>query len=1649
MKSILLGGNMKNLNFFTKLSEANPESVAIEHNGIQYTYQDIHSKVDLLAMGLRKNGVNNGSLIGVYMDRSVYTIISILSIWKAGGVYVPLNKLLPEKHNRNIIDSSKIEFILVNEEAPTQWRNGSVSIIDINAERNKEYKNERISPMNQISGKSVGKQPAYIIHTSGTTGKPKGIMVSHENVSNYLAWCDEYFQPEELSRCLFSGAVSFDISLMEMIATLYHHGTLVVVESVLDVINSKKLLPTAMFVTPSGFGELLVQNRVPSSLQTLILGGEVLPKNMVEKILDRDIRLINAYGPSETTILATSHLVTRDSLNGKSVPVGKPIPNTDIRILNKNNEICQNEEIGEIVIYGKNVSLGYLETENTKKSFGFDKETGQPFYMSGDLGFYNNKGLIEIYGRKDTQVKLRGFRIDLTGLEAVMENQSVVQKCCFLVEQNGSRDVLHAFIQTKNNILIDKEEILKTYKDEMPGYCIPNQLHIVESFPLNHNGKLDTDYLLSKVQLMSRDEKLDEKLDENNLKDFIVLFLRKQLNNSSVNADDNFYQVGCNSLLGMRLSIEIQKKFGCIIPLVDLFSLKTPKKVATEYHNNRWDKTIKKIDVEIKNEKKQRCSSAQKRLLYMNQKLNSNDSHFNEYYVFEIKGSIIAEKLEEALHLVIERHSPLNTKYSIINGEFWQSKIEDDVRINVEEISDPKMLDTRIMSEINKGFDLLNERSIRCTLFKQQGKFTCVITIHHIAFDGISEGIFFSELNEVYRSLLLNESPSFEPVSNSYYSYCTDEESWLKTPEYESSLAYWKETLNKAPHVHSIPLDHRREKTPKYCGSRHITKLSTESISRLKWVCQENNTTLFSGFYAILCLAIEKYSFEKEICIGTPVANRNTAEYSNLIGFFVNTVPLFVDLNQAETFQEVLEKCSNVILGSLKHQRTPLTDIIGVLDIDRDTSYSPLLQTLFVYEEEQDELLNITGCTIEKKDYYNNRTQFDLTFLVRQKNDVFELVIEYDNNLFEESSIVALSSLYTLMLNYFSLSPKALAFDAPLLNAAKLPELTTSKQDRLPFPSVTAWFEEITKRQPNAIALSKDNLDLTYIELNERANKLSCYLSNIGVKPGMIVCVLFGRSVDAIVSILAVMKAGAAYLPIENNVPKKRLEYIIDSTKLGFIITDTHLETVDGKFKTINLNDRSIEEKINQCTSENPSKVHQTDLAYVLFTSGTTGLPKGARISHQALLSHVQSAHNQYNMNSSTVTLQYSSLNFDVATSDIICSLTCGGRLHLIDKDTLYSSKRISDEIEREGITHINIAPPSLSTIEIRKSYSLQTINIGGEVCPEDLLQKWKGICEFYISYGPTECAVCSSSISVQNRKEKNSIGKPIGENIYLVCDSYGNIVPNGVPGYLYIAGPQVMSGYVNSNNNGIFHLTFGENSIKVYNSNDIVRKMPSGEYQFLGRQDDLVKINGHRISLSEISNAAGKKDYIRNATVMLHNLVNSSSAIVLFVQMEPNALEEKELINILKSDLAEELPMYMIPSRIISISEVPITDNGKTDFKKLRSIINNGEHIEPMPKESFTEVESGVLDLWIELLGEGIHKEIDRSFFSVGGNSLLYIKLLNNIRKKYGVDFTLEEISRIQTVREIAQEIERLITKKKTVPTDFKIEENAYVEEW
>lgn len=212
-------------------------------------------------------------------------------------------------------------------------------------------------------------------------------------------------------------------------------------------------------------------------------------------------------------------------------------------------------------------------------------------------------------------------------------------------------------------------------------------------------------------------------------------------------------------------------------------------------------------------------------------------------------------------------------------------------------------------------------------------------------------------------------------------------------------------------------------------------------------------------------------------------------------------------------------------------------------------------------------------------------------------------------------------------------------------------------------------------------------------------------------------------------------------------------------------------------------------------------------------------------------------------MNSSTVTLQYSSLNFDVATSDIICSLTCGGRLHLIDKDTLYSSKRISDEIEREGITHINIAPPSLSTIEIRKSYSLQTINIGGEVCPEDLLQKWKGICEFYISYGPTECAVCSSSISVQNRKEKNSIGKPIGENIYLVCDSYGNIVPNGVPGYLYIAGPQVMSGYVNSNNNGIFHLTFGENSIKVYNSNDIVRKMPSGEYQFLGRQDDLVKL--------------------------------------------------------------------------------------------------------------------------------------------------------------------------------------------------------------
>lgn len=1645
---ILCGGTMEKFNLFTKLSEASPRGVAIEHNGIKYTYKELFQKVERLASRLQRNNVIPGSLVGVYLDRSVYTIVSILSIWKAGGVYVPLNKLLPQKHNRNIIDSSKIEFILVNEEAPYHLENTLVSIINIDSEMNKakEYEPELFT--NSIGIKPFEEQPAYIIHTSGTTGIPKGIIVSHNNISNYLAWCYEQFQPTELKRCLFSGAVSFDISLMEMITTLYHHGTLVIVDSVLDVINTDDHSPTAMFVTPTGFGELLIQNRIPSSLQTLVLGGEVLPKNMASRIIDKGIRLINAYGPSETTILAASHIVTKDSLKGTSIPIGGPIPNTVIKIFNSENEICNEDEIGELVIYGKSVSLGYVKKESNNNSFGYEKQTGQSFYRSGDLGFYNSDGLIEVCGRKDTQVKLRGYRIDLNGLEAIMEKQDVIEKCCFLVERNEKADVLHAFIQIKNNTKISKEKILKTYKDEVPGYCVPNQIHIEDSFPLNHNGKLDTNYLLSKVQPTLAGVQFDESLDEKKLNDFIVLFLRKELNNPAVNEDDNFYKVGCNSLLGMRLSMELQKKFGCIIQLTDLFELETPKKVAAHYDLNRWNKAISKIDNDMKYEEIQLCSSAQNRLLYLNQKLDSNDSYFNEYYVFEIKGSFYSDKLEEALRIVIRRHLPLNVTYSISDGEVWQKHIEDDFKISIQELTDHMTLDKHIRSEISRGFNLLKERSIRCTLYKQQATCICVINIHHIAFDGISEGIFFSELNEAYQSLLLNKFPSLNPVPISYYNYCAYEKSWFNTLEYQTSLEYWQTTLDKAPHVHSIPLDRRREKTPHFSGSRHISKLSLPSISRLKNICQESNTTLFSGFYSILCLAIEKYSFEKEICVGTPVTNRSAAEFSDLIGFFVNTVPLFVDLNETNTFQEVLEKCSKVILGALKHQRIPLTDIIDVLDIDRDTSYSPLLQILLVYEEEKEELLKIPGCTTAKKDYYNNKTQFDLTFIIMQKKNDVELVIEYDNSLFDESSITALGSLYTIILNHFASSPEASAFNVPLLKPAELPELKGNYQDNLLFSTITEWFEEITVRQPNAIALSKGNVYLTYRELNEEANKLSHYLSKVGIKSGMVVCVLFERSVNAIISILAVMKAGAAYLPLENNVPKKRLEHIINSTKLGFILTDRNLEEIDGKFKTINLNDASIEEEINKHPSENSSK-HQTDLAYVLFTSGTTGQPKGAKISQLAILSHVQSAHQQYKMNSATVTLQYSSFSFDVATSDIICSLTCGGRLHLIDKDTLYSSKRLSDEIERERITHINIASSSLSTIEIRESYSLQTINIGGEVCPEDLIKKWKCICELYISYGPTECAVCTSSISIKQRKEKNSIGKPIGTNMYLVCDFYGNVVPNGVPGYLYIAGPQVMDGYVDSRNSGISYLTYDANSIKVYNSNDIVRRMPSGEYQFLGRKDGLVKINGHRISLSEITNAAGKKEYIRNVSVMVKKLANASSAIILFVQLE-TSVDQKKQINILKSDLADELPTYMIPSRIIPINEIPLTVNGKTDYNKLNSILeSSSEHIEPVQEESFTNLESGVLNLWIELLGEGIPKEINCSFFSVGGNSLLYIKLLNNIRVTYGIDFTLEEISRLQTVREMAKEIEGVINKKKVVISDLDIKDEAFVEEW
>jgi len=1617
------------------------------------SYQELNEAANQIAHYLIEQGVGRDSLVGVYTERSLEMYIAILGILKAGGAYLPLDPSYPEARLEHMIADAGIEHVLTQKQLMSDEVIEDLTVLpldrDIRALLLSEYSTE--NPI-VLSSEQTPSQMAYVIYTSGSTGKPKGVMVEHRGGVNMCHAQKKLFGLSADSRVLQFASLSFDASSWEWMMALLQGATLYIcnenqrlnTQSLSQLLRSHQISHATL--PPAVLQHL--ELRDDYSLQSLIVAGEACASHLVDSWAGR-YPMYNAYGPTETTVCAS----VAPLIVGEVITIGSPIANTQLHVLDDAQQLLPVGTIGELYIGGQGLARGYLNNNGLTAERFLEVELQgkrQRLYRSGDLVRRLKNGDIEFIGRIDSQIKIRGFRVELPEIEySLNQNHSVEVSLVHLDEDDSGNKQLVAYIIPKSEPE-DEQAYVNHLRAEiqltLPAHMVPSATVVLREFPLTTNGKIDKTALPAPVFRSTAGYVAPISVTEKTLTTIWAEVLKCEAKEISVTS--NFFELGGHSLLGMMLVGNIREQLGVDIDISALFDAPTIRQLAALVDNGPSINT--KEITSIPRDGRQIPTTFGQQRLWFTDRLSSNKQAYNIPVFLQVQGQLDLDAVEQAVTAIIQRHEPLRTVFAehtqqpvqVIRDEFDfclqrldLSTLDTDARA--------QRINELIAEECAKPFDLTSDLMIRASYLQlaaqnEQAQGILLFNMHHIAADGWSLGLLVDEFMAFYQAIVRNSLVELEPLGDQYGDYAHWQAEYLRGAGMSAQLEYWSQQLEDAPVLHSLPLDFPRPASKQHRGTRVNSMLPAALSESLQALARDNQVTPFIIIHAGISLLLSQHSNQDDILIGTPSANRTQPGLEKLIGFFVNTLVLRTSTN-FDTFQDYLAHVKRVNQEALANQDVPFEKMVELSKAERSTQYMPLAEIQFNMDTIPANELSVEGVEFSVLEHDDVVARFDLNISADIRDDGIYFSWVYDIELFTESRIQQLNDHLLFLLERIIASPEAALSDFSVLSDAEqrqqLNIFNNTYSEHQPAGQIQTLFEQAAQQYPQMPALVFEDTSMTYQELNDAANQVAHYLLEQGVQPDTLVGVYFERSIEMMIAILAVLKSGAAYLPLDPSYPQSRIEYSIENSDVELVLTQQSLilESAIDSLTVVPLDSSVRQLLFGDYSTDNPELDTSSakDLAYVIYTSGSTGQPKGVMIEHQGAINMSLTQQQLFKVQPQSKVLHFASLGFDAGVSEWMMALLSGASLHICNEEQRLNPAQLSDLLVSHDITHATIPPALLQHVPFRDDYSLECLIVAGEACSSSLVDKWAKQYPMFNAYGPTEASVCAT-VAQLKVGQPMSIGTPINNTQCFVMDNKKRLLPIGVAGELYLAGVGLARGYVNqpelTAERFILH-SFEKQSLpeqqsqRLYRTGDLVRYLPDGNIEFVGRTDGQVKIRGFRIELAEICQALSELSQVVFNHVMVWQVNDQDKQLVAYVQPVTELADYSEFVAQLRAGLKGRLPDYMIPSVFVVLDDIPLTENGKVDTGALpppEEHLVIGEFVAPE-----TETEKQLAIVWSQLLQLKVEDiSADANFFELGGHSLLAVRLVSEIRDRFDVELPVNVTFDAATLRALAGEV-------------------------
>ena len=1648
-----------------------PDRLAVKTKNHQLSYAALNKVANRVARSLLVHRGEGAESIALLLEHDVSMIAAILGVLKAGKVYVPLDPSFPFARNAYILEDSQAGLIMTNNEnrslaeSLSENKHYLVNLDEVDATLSDENVNLPMSADNL----------ANIIYTSGSTGQPKGVVQNHRNLLNVAMRYTNGLQIGAEDRLTLLQSYSVAGSVSNMLGTLLNGATLfpfnVKEEGLIelaDLLIEEEI--TVYHSVPSVFRQfantLSGKEKFPR-LRLVRLGGEPVSAEDVQlykRYFPSDSIFVNSYGASEAASVLRYCVDKNTEISGAVVPVGYPLEDIEILLLDDEGAAVGSNHIGEIAIKSRYMSPGYWRKPDlTRATFITDpQDEGERIYRTGDLGYLQPDGCLVVTGRNDFRVKIRGFRIEVAEIELAMRGLSKVKEAAVVAheDQRGEKQLV-AYVVPEPEQVPTTSELRDFLKDKLPDYMVPSAFVMLGALPLTPNGKLDR-LALPAPDLARPELDTDYVAPRNAIEEQLVGIWVEVLGVTRVGVHDDFFELGGHSLRATQLVSRVREVFQVELPLLSLFEEPTIAGLAERIEEARRGAQGLTAPPLVPTSRDVRLplSFSQQRMWLLDQ-LEPGSPTYHISHALRLSGTLDTEALNRSLKEIVSRHEALRTTFTAVDGEPVQViSPAIDTKLSVEDLGGLPQAEREAeakrlaLEEKHRPFDLERGPVFRARLLQLgEEEHVLLISMHHIVSDGWSMGVFWRELGALYEAFSRGGPSPLPELPIQYADYALWQRQWLRGETLDEQLVYWKDQLAELPTL-ELPTDHPRPAVQAHRGARQELVLPESLTQALKVLSRQEGTTLFMVLLGALQVLLSRYSGQEDIAIGTPIAGRTRVETEELIGFFVNTLVMRTDLSGDPSFREVLSRVREVALGAYDHQDLPFEKLVEELQPERDLSRVPLSQVFFALQNVPQDTLKLPDLVLEQQKVESGTVKYDLSFFLSEEEQGLKGRLVYNAHLFDDATIERmLGHLHTLLKGIVE-DPDRHLSELPLLDEAERHQLLFDwNETAIEYPRdrcVHELFEEQVERTPDAVAVVFEEQQLTYRELNRRANQLAHHLRALGVGPEVLVCICVERSLEMAVGLLGILKAGGTYVPLDPSSPATRLKFVLGDTRAPVLLTQERLvDRLPDKHGAEVVRLDADWPLIARNTEKNfTSRATTRNLAYAIYTSGSTGQPKGVMIEHRALTSYVAAAIAAYEMTASDHVLQFASLSFDASVEEIFLTLTRGGTLVLRSERMVDSMQRFVSECTERAISVLDL--PTAFWHELVLAFeseglalppSVRLVIIGGEKALAERVAQWYAHTaqtarppRLVNTYGPTEATVVATACEL--RPEANHslatrsevpIGRPLGNARVYILDRSLNPLPIGVPGELHVGGSGLARGYINrpelTSERFIPDLFSDAPEARLYKTGDIARWRSDGNIEFLGRVDDQVKIRGFRVEPAEVEAVLGQHPTLRgNAVLARMDAFGDERLVAYVVPHRRPAPTARELGGYLK----ERLPEYMVPSAFVVLDSLPLTPSGKVDRRSLPVSGLSDIRAENVYAEPRTPAEEQLVEIWQEVLGLeriGIHDD----FFELGGHSLLAVRVVTRLNRYFGVELPLRALFEDPTIEGLALAITQM----------------------